>query len=390
MARQTADAVVIGAGINGASTAYNLVKRGLKVTLIEKYVIASGGTGRSAAIVRQHYSNPELVKMVKRSAHIFQNFDDEVGGDPGFVDCGWSFLVPAYASDAFSRNMELLSEHEIETKEISKQDLLEIDPRFNLDDVERIAYEPHSGYADPHASTYAYVKRFTDLGGKLRQMTPVRGLTITKGKLTAVETDDGTIATETVVNAAGPWADRVGKWVGLEIPIEITREQEVLLETTDAGGPPRVVCSDMAKAIYYRPDIGTRTVLGRGYPKDYEQVDPDSYVERADPEFVEESGSRLMERLPAYNKALVVDTYCGLYDVTPDWHPILGRVAEPEGFIMCAGFSGHGFKTGPALGELMAEEVIDGKATTVDISPFSLSRFAQGNQFEAAYGGNRA
>ncbi len=388
---QTADAVVIGAGINGAATAYNLVKRGLrKVILLEKYLIASGGTGRSAAIVRQHYSNPELVQMVKRSVQLFRHFQDEIGGDPGFVACGWAFLVPGYATDAFDRNMDLLKRFDIETQQISQEDLKQIEPRFNLADVHRIAYEPGSGYADPHATTYAYVRRFRDLGGELKQTTSACGLTIEHGKVTGVTTDGGPIATNIVVNAAGPWADRVGQWAGLKIPIDVTREQEVLLETADAGGPPRIVCSDMAKAIYYRPDGLTRTILGRGYPKEYEQVYPDHYHDRADPQFIEEAGTRLMERIPAFDKALVISSYCGLYDVTPDWHPILGRVAEPEGLVLCAGFSGHGFKLGPAIGELMAEEIVDGKASSVDISRFALSRFEQSTPFEAAYGGNRA
>ncbi len=388
---QTADAVVIGAGINGAATAYHLVKRGLRnVVLLEKYVIASGGTGRSAAVIRQHYSNRELVQMVKRSVETLHRFDDEIGGDPGFVPCGWAFLVPASAADAFDRNMQLLKQHDIDTRRISREELLEIEPRFNLDDVDQIAYEPASGYADPHATTYAYVKRFGDLGGQLKQMTAARGLTIENGKITSVETDEGSIATEIVVNAAGPWADRVATWAGLDMPLDVTREQEVLLETADAGGPPRIVCSDMAKAIYYRPDGKTRTVLGRGYPKAYETVEPDHFKDRADNAFIEEAGSRLMQRLPAYEKALVIDTYCGLYDVTPDWHPVLGRVTEPEGLVLCAGFSGHGFKIGPAIGLLMAEEVVDGKATSIDISRFALSRFDKGDTFDAAYGGNRA
>src|SRR5262245_27079177 len=115
---RTADAVVIGAGVNGARTAYNLVKRGLKrVILLEKYLLASGGTGRSAAIVRQHYSNEELVRMVKRAVDIFHHFDDEVGGETGFVNCGWAFLVPEYVSEGFSRNLAMQQQLGIETRE---------------------------------------------------------------------------------------------------------------------------------------------------------------------------------------------------------------------------------------------------------------------------------
>ena len=130
--------------------------------------------------------------------------------------------------------------------------------------------------------------------------------------------------------------------------------------------------------------------MGRGFPKEYDFVDPDHYKESVDTEFIEETGSRFVERFPSFSKALFLSAYTGLYDVTPDWHPILGSVEGIEGFYMCAGFSGHGFKIAPAIGELMAEEIVDGKAQTIDLSRFNLGRFEKGELFTAAYGGNRA
>jgi glycine/D-amino acid oxidase-like deaminating enzyme len=148
--------------------------------------------------------------------------------------------------------------------------------------------------------------------------------------------------------------------------------------------------SDMCKAIYYRPHGATQTILGRGFPKDYEYVDPDSYRETADPTFIEEASARLMSRVPKFEDALLINAYTGLYDVTPDWYPVLGRVDQVKGLILCAGFSGHGFKLGPCIGELRAEEVLNGKVSSIDISRFHLSRFETGALFKAAYGGNRA
>ncbi len=387
----TADAVVIGAGINGASVAYNLMKRGLKkVIVLEKHLIASGGTGKSAAFLRQHYSNEELVRIVKRSVDIFRNFDEEIGGDCGFVQCGWVFLIPEYVSEAFSANLAMQQRLGVDTREISKEELKEMDPRLDLSDVHRACYEKTTGYADPHDSTYCYVQRFREMGGELRQMTPVQGLIVENGAVKGVKTARGDISTGTVVNAAGPWAHLVAKWAGLNVPIQVTRETEIILGSADVGGPPKMAFSDMAKAIYYRPDGKARSLLGRGFPKPYEYVDPDNYKEEADPEFIEDASGRLVQRFPAFENALFMNAYAGLYDVTPDWYPILGKVDELEGFYMCAGFSGHGFKLGPCIGELMAEEVVDGKAHTVDISRFNLRRFQRGELFQAAYGGNRA
>ena len=388
---RTADAVVIGGGVNGASTAYNLAKAGLrKVILLEKGLIASGGTGRSAAIIRQHYSHPDLVRLVKRSVQIFHHFDDEIGGSPGFVNCGWAFLVPDYVSEGFDRNLEMQRNLGIDTREIDRRQLLEMEPRIDLSGVDRIAWEPGAGYADPHATTAAYAGRFQDRGGQLLPLTPVEGLRVEGGRIAGVRTAQGEISTEVVVNAAGPWAGRVAGWAGVEAPIQVTREEEILMETAEVGGPPRLVFSDMAKAIYYRPHWSSRTLVGRGFPKDYQQVDPDRFERSADPDFIRETRNRFLQRFPTFGKAPAIDAYTGLYDVTPDWNPILGKVEGVGGFYMCAGFSGHGFKIAPGVGELMAEEIVNGQARTADIGRFSLSRFQHGDLIEGAYGGNRA
>ena len=162
------------------------------------------------------------------------------------------------------------------------------------------------------------------------------------------------------------------------------------METSEVGGPPRLVFSDMAKAIYYRPHLSSRTLVGRGFPKEYQQVDPDGYEHTADTDFIRETRDRFLQRFPSFDKALAIEAYTGLYDVTPDWNPILGRVEGVEGFYMCAGFSGHGFKIAPGVGELMAEEIVDGHSRSADITRFSLSRFQRGDLIGGAYGGNRA
>src|SRR5262245_52625182 len=151
---KTADVVVIGAGVNGSSIAFNLLKRGVKkVILLEKYILASGGTGASAAIIRQHYSNEPLVRMMKRCIEVFSHFSDLVGGNAGFVNTGWAFLTPPHAAEAFRQNLSMQQHLGVVTREISKSELLELEPRFNLDDVGQIAYEPESGYADPYLTT---------------------------------------------------------------------------------------------------------------------------------------------------------------------------------------------------------------------------------------------
>jgi sarcosine oxidase subunit beta len=391
MSNLTADAIVIGAGINGAATALQLLRRGLKrVILIEKHLLAAGGTGRSAAIIRQHYSNPELVQMVKRSTDVFHRFSDEIGGNCGFVCTGWAFLVPAEMSDGLDRNIALGRQLGVDVREIDRQQLNDLEPRIGIEDVARIAYESRSGYADPIQTTHAYVRRFIELGGEFRPLTEVKGLLCTESKVNGVQTDRGDISAAVVVNAAGPWASRIAQWAGVDLPLNVTREEEIIFETAAAGGPPRLCFSDMALAIYYRPHGATQMLVGRGYPKTYESVDPNDYREQVDVNFIEELTSRLNRRWTSLGNALLVNSYTGLYDVTPDWHPVLGKVDGVDGFHLCAGFSGHGFKIGPAVGELMAEEIVDGRAHTISLDRFNLRRFKNGDLFTAAYGGNRA
>ena len=390
---KTADAIVIGAGINGSATAFHLVQRGLQnVVLIEKSLIASGGTGDSAAIVRQHYSHEALIRLVTRSVEVFLNFDDIIGGNPDYHRTGWAFLVPQHAAEAFDRNISLQQSLGVNTRSITTEELHQIEPRIQIPDVGRIAWEEESGYCEPKNSVvHAYVRRFVDMGGILLDNTPVTGLTVHDGRLTSVQIGSETISAPIVVIAAGPWSAKIAAWAGVELPIEITREQEFILETGPRGRSPVMPFSDFAQAIYYRPHTETRTLLGRGFPKDYESVvDPDLYARHADGGFIDEVRERFERRFPELSGSLTVHGFSGLYDVTPDWNPILGRTDQVDGLILCCGFSGHGFKTGPAIGECMAEYITEGQSSLIDISAFDIRRFSLGAPLQNAYGGNRA
>lgn len=325
---------------------------------------------------------------MKRCIRIFSNFGEIVGGNSGFVKTGWAFLIPQHAVEVFENNMLMQQSLGINTREISKKDLLDIEPRFNLDDVTKIAYEQESGYADPHLATTSYVQAACSIGGEIVQCNPVTAILIKNNCIVGVDTRMGSIATNIVVNAAGPWAGNIAAMAGLSIPLQISREEEILIAPPTGEPPVRLVVSDMVKAIYYRPDK-SRVLVGRGYPKEYTYVNPEHHFANTSSEFIEDTARRLASRIPAFATALVEHAYTGLYDITPDWHPVLGGTSV-RGFFLAAGFSGHGFKLGPAIGELIAEEILTGKATSIDISDFNLDRFEKGNLFTAAYGGNRA
>jgi sarcosine oxidase subunit beta len=384
------DALVIGAGINGASIAYNLAKRGYKnVAIVERFTIASGGTGKSAAIVRQHYSNEVLIRMVKRSRDVFEFFADEIGGSAGFVKTGYLFFVPDYAKDPFVANVALQQKMGVKTNAISKEEAREISPQIDPGDAAAIAYEPDSGYADPYEATVSYLRAAKALGARLYQSCPVQSIYVHDGKIQRVLTSKAEFSTGVVVNVSGPWANKVGSMVKISYPMQVTREQEVMFRAQSQSDCPKLTVSDMCNAIYFHP-FGQDLLVGRGFPKEYEQVDPDNYPEGTDPEFVEDTAERVVKRIPGMESAMILKGYSGLYDVTPDWHPIIGTHPEVEGFFSAVGFSGHGFKLAPAVGEAVAELITEGKSTTADLSLFSADRFAKGQAFKAAYGGNRA
>jgi sarcosine oxidase, subunit beta len=384
------DAVVIGAGINGASIAFNLAHRGLQnIAVIERHVVASGGTGRSAALIRQHYSNEVLVKMAKHSRDVFEHFADAVGETAGFVRTGYLFLVPDSVVERFRANVAMQRRLGVDTEIITRRDAASVAPQLMFDDAAGIAYERDSGYANPYDATVSYLNSARSQGAAFYQMSPVRAIHLRGGEVEKVVTDKEEFATHLAINVTGPWANDVGRMVGVRYPIQVTREQEVLFRARTAAQSPKITVSDMCSAIYFHP-LGRDLLVGRGFPKDYEDVDPDKCPEAADFTFIEDTAARLRKRVPSMDDSACIHGYSGLYDVTPDWHPIIGRHAELKGFISCVGFSGHGFKLAPAVGEAVAELVLDGRAQEFDLDLFSLDRFEAGRQFRAAYGGNRA
>jgi sarcosine oxidase subunit beta len=384
------DAVVIGAGINGASIAYNLVKRGYKnIAIVERSTIASGGTGKSAAIIRQHYSNDVLIRMVKRSRDVFEFFADEIGGSAGFVKTGYLFFVPDYVQDAFEKNIALQQKMGIHTKAISREESLEISPQIDPGDAAGIAYERDSGYANPQEATASYLEAAKSLGARFYPECPVQSIRVRNGKVTSVTTPQTEFSTAVIVNVSGPWANQIGRMVNISYPVQVTREQEVILRPQSQSDCPTLTVSDMCNSIYFHP-LGQDLLAGRGYPKEYEQVDPDRYSEGSDREFVQDTNTRVIRRIPTMVAAAIVNGYSGLYDVTPDWHPIISAHPEIEGFFSVVGFSGHGFKLAPAVGEAVSELIAEGSCESPNLSVFSADRFAKGRAFKAAYGGNRA
>ena len=383
------DVIVVGAGITGASTAYHLRKRGLRVLLLERGEPASGGTGRSAAIIRQHYSTPLLVRLARASIDLLRAMPDEFGRDGGYRAAGYCFLVPADMMEGARRNVAMQHALGIDTGFFSLDDAARHLPELNSDGVAGVIYEPLGGYADPVQSTESYVAGFLRDGGELLRRTAARALLRTGDRITGVLTDAGPLAAGWVVNAAGPWAKPLAESAGLDLPLRSVREQDTIWEIPPGRPIPAVSISNGVDAIYLRPLPGRRFVIGRGFPKQYFDVDPYNYKTTADADFVADAQARAERRFPAFTGMRLIDSYAALYDVTPDWNPFVGPRAGLSGYADASGGSGHGFKIGPAIGRELAAWIADGTAAD-DFCQFSHDRIALKKMFTGAYGGNRA
>ncbi|MFO1061471.1 MAG: FAD-binding oxidoreductase [Dongiaceae bacterium] len=383
------DVVVIGAGITGASTAYHLRQRGAgRVLLLERATPAAGGTGRSAAIVRQHYSTPLMARLALAGVAMFKAMPEELGQDGGYERTGWAFLVPPDAKAAAERNIAMQRGLGIDTRILSPAEVAERLPWLNADGVAAVVWEAEGGFADPVRSTEAYVGAFERAGGEVRLRTPCRGLLRQGDRVTGVMLDEGEVAAGAVVNAAGPWAQRLAELAGIPMTMRTIREQDTVWQARGGRALPHCSVSNAVDAIYLRPLGGGRFVLGRGFPKPYLDCDPENYKQTADPDFVAEVQTRAEHRFPPLQGAALIDSYAALYDVTPDWYQYVGPRAGLAGYYDCSGGSGHGFKVGPAIGRELAGWILDGRAAP-DFARLSYDRVARNELFQQAYGGNR-
>ena len=383
------DAIVVGAGITGASTAYHLATLGAgNVLLIDRSTPASGGTGQSAAIVRQHYSAPITIRLVKASVEKFAAMPEELGAVRVFERTGWYFLLNEEMVEGARTNAAMQREISIETRFLDAADWEARLPWLNTDGVAAVIHEPASGFADPIRATEAYVAAFTREGGEVRTGMPVRALLREGPRVTGVLTDDGPLSADAVVNAAGPWAKALAASAGIEMSLRTVREQDTVWEARGKRPLPEAPISNGVDATYIRPLGERRYIFGRGFPKDYEDVDPNNYKLTADQDFIAEVQTRVQHRIPPFQGARLIDSYAALYDVTPDWYPFIGPRRALAGYYDACGGSGHGFKLGPAIGEELARWIVTSEAAD-DFAALSHDRLADGTPFVQAFGGNR-
>jgi sarcosine oxidase subunit beta len=386
----SAEAVIIGGGVIGTSILYHLTQLGMtNAVLLERDILCSGSSGKSAALVRQHYSNEVTIRIAQKSVELFTHFDDLVGGSAGFHQTGWLQLTPSQDKQATEVIVTLQQRLGINAKLLAADDVHNLFPALNTEAVAVAAYEPDGGFADPHSLATSFVNRAKERGAHVYMGTPVRDILVEGHRIRGVVTNRGTIEAPIVIIAAGPWAQRLGQTVGVTFPLQVLRSQIAIFKPQQIDDNPPMVVVDHLHGTYFRPEVGNITLVGGTESQSTERrlvSNPDSYNEKADPDYISGTSAKLCHRLPLFEQAGFVRGWAGMVTVTPDWHPILGPIADLDGAYCAVGFSGHGFKLSPAVGLLMAELITQGKASTIDISSFRLSRFETGDLFTGKYG----
>jgi sarcosine oxidase subunit beta len=380
------DAIIIGAGIMGCATALELSKRGLHVAVLEKSTIGAGSTGKSSAIIRQHYSNTTTARMALYSLRVFQNFKQEVSGESGFTQTGFLVLTPEKDVPGLRANVKLQRELGITTELLEREEILTRWPYLKDDNLVEAAFEPESGFADPNLTLQGYLRASRTLGAKFFQDMPVTGIQLLNGIVQGVDTPSGIFSSPLVINCAGPWGARVARMVGVDVPINSCRVQVAFFRRPPAHTAEHPVIADFTHAVYWRPETGGLTMVGLIDPEEENYVvDPDAYNESLDFDFILDAGNRLVSRFPALEASESTGGFAALYAITPDWHPIIDELVPGSGFYICAGFSGHGFKLGPAVGLMTADMVMGVETPGMDRGLFRLCRYAENQPIRGQY-----
>ena len=382
MMRNTADAVIIGGGVMGCTLLYYLAQRGVgRPLLLERSVLGSGSTGRSQAICRMHYSNPITASMAWNSLQVYANFGDQVGGESGFVKTGYLVVVEDIDRPSLELNISMQQELGINVGLISPDELRELAPMIATFQGEGLAWEPDSGYANPYLVTTSFAARARELGAEIVTRAAGTGIEISGGRVRAVLTDQGSVETPLAVVAAGPWANNLMDGVGVQFPLIPVRHQVALATRPPGTLPEHPIVGDIAQSFSFRPESPTLTMVGFGE----DEAELDYYDEGIDQADAADAMTRLIRRMPGMEQSYYRGGWSGLFTTTPDWHPILDRVPGVEGLFCMVGFSGHGFKLAPAIGQAMSELVLDGQASSIDLSPLRFSRFEENDLILSRY-----
>lgn len=377
---RSVDAVVIGAGVVGASAAYHLAAAGAgSVLLLESAdAVGTGSTGLCAGGFRHQFSSAVNIELSTRSIELITSFSDTHGLPLDVYRDGYLFLVRDEAAwPAFEAGAALQRSMGVDVQLLDAPTASELIPGLRVDDLAGATYCPDDGLVDPSGLTQGYVTAARRCGTALALHTHARRIVTDGQRVTGVETSAGEVATGVVVNAAGPWARPLAETAGIDLPVQPLPRQIVVTSGFPGRPERRTLVVDTSTGCYFHRE-GDGVLVGMGSPEETYTFDT-----RVDDGFIAESLlPAAIGMLPAFADAGLAHQWAGLYEMTPDRHPVLGPAPEVSGCYLANGFSGHGFQQGPIVGKLLAEQICDGTARTVDISELSPERFAEGRFIE--------
>lgn len=387
----TWDAIVIGAGVIGTSVAYNLAELGAKrVLVLEQDQIGTGTTAQSSGILRTHYSVLENMALAQQSWAVFNRFSDYLQDDEasaGLVRCG--YLIAAPQGPQLAPLQEALAAQQargIEVHLLSPQEALERLPICRFDDAASIGFEPQAGFADAYLVASGYAR-----GARRRGVTFMEGeratqLLQTAQRVVGVATDRAVFHAPVVISTQNIWSQELAQWTGIEVPLQPERHQVIALEGPQAYTYNMPVYKDLGSPgmLYCRSYGGRQMLVSEGKPGQVLSA-PDNRQGEISMDDVVHIGDQVSQRFPSFAEAGLASSWTGVYDVTPDWNPVLGAVPDVPGLVVGFGFSGHGFKLSPAIGRVLAQQAL-GLPTDVPLQPYALERFRTGALLHGRYG----
>lgn len=384
-----ADAVIIGGGIMGLFCAHELAQQRLgRVILLEKRFCGAGSSGKSGAILRQHYSHRTTILMARESLAFYRTLKERTGRDIGFRPAPMVLLCHERERASIESNVSLQRSFGVAVEMLDARQLRELEPRGEFGEEVVGAVESESGFVDPGRTIDALASLCRDDHVDLREGVRVTDVLLDEShRARGVQTDDGqTIESPVVINAGGPWAGILCKRLGLQMPLKVIRPQQAYFVLPGGHGSEHFIFADLLTGFYWKPEAAGWTRVGRmSYEDDEEVSDPDNYDEGVSGSFVDSCRRGIASRLPAYHHAVSWGGCGALYTVTPDAHALIGEVPGIAGFYVVSGFSGHGFKMGPAVGKGVASMITGCDPGGFDREFFDVDRFAAQQAITTSY-----
>jgi sarcosine oxidase subunit beta len=381
---ETADFVIVGAGVMGCSLAFHLAQRRAgKIVVLDKEHVGKGASGRSSALVRMHYSFPPEVMLAVKSLKMFQNWQELVGEPGEFHRTGFVRLVPQREFDSLAANVAMQKRYGVDVQILSCDDLQHLEPEWNLEDEPAAAYEYDGGYGDGAIVAQDFMFAARRMGVAYYPKTAATEILKSGDRVSGVATEKGSFYSPNIIIATGHWTGPLLQAAGVTLPISPEFHQVAILRNPVHTKPRGCACIDSVNTLYFRPDARDKVLLGDFYGD--RNVNPDNCPQRLSDDWVEEILQKACCRIPGLQNAELMGGITGIYDMTPDSRPMLGGIPGIQGLYLVAGFSGMGFKISPAVGLVMSELLLDGQGKTVDITPFRPSRFEEGKAIKPEF-----